>query len=647
MSGRTDEVPFAPDAEKAVLGAILLDGAIPDAGELRPQLFFSPSNREIFIAMQAITARGDLKIDPITVMEELRRAGRLDAVGVPYLSDIPWGAIRSDFPSALKILSDTYAKRKIWVAANRAADEALNGHPPGQIIADLRAAIDDADQVAPNGWAKLQPLPGGHLPAPKLRPEMIPGSFRLWVADIAERLQVPLDFPTIPALISFAAVVGAKIRMRPQRYGDWTVVPNLWGAVVGDPGMLKSPSIEQATKPLRRLVATAEERLKKQAQQYALDKEVDDERRAEIKKKIKAAIQRGEGPAAIAALQAELGDPLEEPKEKRYLVNDATVEVLGVKLAENTNGLLLLRDELTGWLKQLDKEGNANERAFYLESWNGGSSYIYDRIGRGTLKIPNNTMSVLGGIQPGPLVKYVTEARENAGGADGLLQRLQLLIWPDELVDYRLVDRWPDNEAKNRAYQVFEWADGLSTANFAGREENYSYLRFEPDAQEIFDAWYTELQRRIRGREMDPAFKSHLAKFGSLFASLSLLFHLIDCYGLTDIPPVGVAATKRAVYWVDYLEGHTRKIHNLTAGEADEAVLRLADKLKQRRLADGFQVRDVLKKEWKGLTDALSATRAIDTLCELHWLRKVEVESKVRGGKAKIIFEIHPDVEIQ
>jgi len=72
---------------------------------------------------------------------------------------------------------------------------------------------------------------------------------------------------------------------------------------------------------------------------------------------------------------------------KRYLVNDATVEKLGELLNHNPNGLLLFRDELSGFLHTMDRPGHENDRAFYCEAWNGTGAYTYDRIGRGTLAV--------------------------------------------------------------------------------------------------------------------------------------------------------------------------------------------------------------------------------------------------------------------
>jgi hypothetical protein len=86
-------------------------------------------------------------------------------------------------------------------------------------------------------------------------------------------------------------------------------------------------------------------------------------------------------------------------------------------------GLLLFRDELTGFLRTLDREGHESDRAFYLETWNGYNRFVYDRIGRGTLEIEAACLSILGGIQPGPLGYYLKGALEGGVKDDGFIQR--------------------------------------------------------------------------------------------------------------------------------------------------------------------------------------------------------------------------------
>lgn len=125
------------------------------------------------------------------------------------------------------------------------------------------------------------------------------------------------------------------------------------------------------------------------------------------------------------------------PARRRYKSNDTTVEKLGELLKDNPTGLLVLRDELVGLMASWDREGREGDRAFYLEAWNGNSSFDTDRIGRGSIFIHNICVSIFGGIQPDKLIGYLEQA-SNALANDGMLQRFQVLVYPDrETWEYR------------------------------------------------------------------------------------------------------------------------------------------------------------------------------------------------------------------
>ncbi len=123
------------------------------------------------------------------------------------------------------------------------------------------------------------------------------------------------------------------------------------------------------------------------------------------------------------------GEPV-EPTLRRLIVNDATFEALHQTMSDNSAGILMVRDELTGWWSQLDRAGREGERAFCLQAWNGDTGHTIDRIGRGTIHVEACCMSMLGGIQPGRLRSYLADALEDGPSNDGLIQRFQVMVWP-------------------------------------------------------------------------------------------------------------------------------------------------------------------------------------------------------------------------
>ena len=76
------QAPWSPEAEQAVLGAMLLDpdAALKGAELLNDTSFYRDSHRRLFRAMTSLLERGDV-LDPVVLREELARRGDLEAVG--------------------------------------------------------------------------------------------------------------------------------------------------------------------------------------------------------------------------------------------------------------------------------------------------------------------------------------------------------------------------------------------------------------------------------------------------------------------------------------------------------------------------------------------------------------------------------------
>ncbi len=254
-----------------------------------------------------------------------------------------------------------------------------------------------------DSWPEPTSLPDGLPPVPAFDFELLPPLLRRRVEDIAERMQCPPDFPAVAAIVMLSSVVGRRCSIRPKREDDWLVIPNLWAMVVGRPGIMKTPALDEVLRPLRAMQARAMEQYEHAMADHEAERMVREQQKSVTKDAIRSALKKGnKAAAADFAYDAAHSDP-SEPTCRRYLVNDSTVENLGELLNQNGNGLLVHRDELTGFFRTLERSGHEADRAFYLESWNGDGSYIYDRIGRGTLHIPGCCLALLGSIQPGPL----------------------------------------------------------------------------------------------------------------------------------------------------------------------------------------------------------------------------------------------------
>ncbi len=267
--------------------------------------------------------------------------------------------------------------------------------PEGEARALVRdlARRDRVKPPAPAGladdgaWPIPEPVAPALVEVPAFDVErLLPAAFVPWARDVAERAQCPADFVAIAVMVAAGAVVGRQLTIRPKRHDDWAVVANVWGLAVGRPGVMKTAAMEEGLRGVRRLMAEAAEAYQRAQADHAFGIAKAKAARAAVDKRLKTAADKNED---LAALRADF-DATQEPAvptERRYLVNDSTVEKLGELLNQNTNGLLLFRDELVGFLRTLEREGHQNDQSFYCEAWDGDKSYRYDRIGRGTLHI--------------------------------------------------------------------------------------------------------------------------------------------------------------------------------------------------------------------------------------------------------------------
>jgi hypothetical protein len=280
---------------------------------------------------------------------------------------------------------------------------------------------------------------------------------------------------------------------------------------------------------------------------------------------------------------------------------------------------------LSGWLRAQDKAGREGDREFYLEAWNGTRSFTTDRIGRGTMHSPALCLSVFGGIQPGKLKPLVMDALDGGAGDDGLLQRLQLLVWPDRQPPWIAPTGWPDQEARARADAIYAWLDTQSpTTVHANTKGKIPYVTFTPGAQAVFDEWRDELERRLRSDEAErhPAFTSHLSKYRSLMPALALIFELIALAAGEHAATgqVGEPAVRLAAAWCDFLECHARKLYapKLAGGVATAHLL--AAKIKAGLIQDGATIRDIYRAEWSGLRTPDRVMDGAQVLAQHGWL---------------------------
>ncbi len=497
--------------------------------------------------------------------------------------------------------------------------------------------IDDQGGV----WRQPDDLPDP-LPAVMPLPEdVLPSSIRDAVADISERMQCPPDFPAAAMLVAMSAIVGCRVGIRPRRMDDWLVVPNLWGCVVGRPSLKKTPAIKTAETRVRGIEAREKERKADTLHAAAIDRRIDDARSKSIQKDLDKAAKAGDR-VEMERLAGAL-EQLENrvyPVARRIITNDATIEKLGDLLTMHPAGLLLWVDELIGWMKSLDRDDKAGVRQQFLTLWNGQGRLNIDRIGRGELVVESACLSLFGCATPGGLSDYVAAAVRGGRGDDGLIQRLQVTVWPDSPKHYRHVDRWPHSPSQQALREVFEALADADPSDWGRIDEDdpsaIPWVRFDADAQKVFDNWDAALQSRIRSGELPEAFESHLSKYASLMPSVALILHL----AMGGRGAVSGAVTEMAVRWCDYLESHAHRVYAMATCPERQVALPLLRRLAAWTDGKPIRVRSIREQGWQGLGNTQSIEAALELLIEAGWVQSIP--SRPSSGRPTVDYRVHP-----
>jgi hypothetical protein len=536
--------------------------------------------------------------------------------------------VGKDMNDLVRARKDTGSTVDISYTTEDLAEPLKNGGAPphGEDPQADAPSIDRSDGTS-DSWPPPAPIVSTLPAVEPFVPELLPAVIGDYVLDVADRQQAPPDFAAVAALCGLAACLGNKVRIRPKQNDDWEVVPNLWGAIIGRPSAMKSPAMKSALGPVYQIEADMRDAWEGGLKDKAVEDALAAITQRDSKKRAEKAFRSGDRNQARSLLEGMGQEQEEAPPCPRLVVNDATVEKLGELLNENPHGLLLTRDELAGFLARMESEEYQSDRAFYLEAFNGDGKFTYDRIGRGTVHIEQCTLSLIGGVQPtriAPLVRAALGGTNN----DGLIQRLQLAVYPDDIGSWEWIDRSPDLRARLAYEDAFKTLHGLDLDG--------AIMRFTSDAQAMFRAWMTETQAEARSGNLSSVLESHILKMPRTIASLALIFELLE----GGRAAVGEAATRRALGWADYLRSHANRLY--AAG--DTMVENGAKLIVERRhlLPALFTGRDIQRKAWAGLGDRDAIQAAIDMLVDTHHCRSMPTKIGPSGGRPSDIFQWNP-----
>lgn len=500
--------------------------------------------------------------------------------------------------------------------------------------------VSESEGTLDETWLQIKPFEPDLLPVPDFSCDLLPNKIYEYVKQHAERLDnAPIEYAAIAVVTCAAALIGNSVKIQPKKNDySWTVPCVLWALAVGQPAQMKTPSLkagESLIEHVQKAVIDDKNRMLKLKHQLVMmtsTTKVD-----QLKRQAIEAYESGDEELALKLLTESETLLIDTPAERHVKITDFTKASLANRLLGNPNGLLLFRDEMSGFFAVLNSPGGDEMRSFLLECYDASGTYVIDRVKFGKIVLKNSNLSLLGGIQPSLLLPILSE-RNSGTKDDGAFERLGASVMPDHSGKYS--DIKPDAELIMAMKRVFEKLSTLADM------EAQVLLKFDSDAQELWTDWAVRLKQRTLGASEQE--QSIFGKQASLCARLALVLHVLNCAieqqdkdeMLLEVSSVVPQSTlEMAIKLTKLLEAHSRRIQAyFQSDQRKSATILLIERLSA--FDAPFSLRELIRKGWKGLTTADACKVAIEELVTRNYLKQINITNDT--GRTVQRYAINP-----
>jgi hypothetical protein len=322
---------------------------------------------------------------------------------------------------------------------------------------------------------------------PEFPLDCLPAPVRAWVKRAANGAGVTPAHVAVPALGIASSLIG--MARRAQASKSWKVPMTCWSVVVGASGTGKTPGLDVIKHALDWIERTNRTKIGKLRREHETKAEAAKAARAQWKKQVEEAVAAGQAGPQMPEGALDPGQFI----EPRPYISDVTIERIGPLLQSRPQGTLLLRDELSALFLNMSRYSGGQDKPFWLEAWNGGSSVI-ERVSR-SLYIKYLLVGVAGGIQPSLLEPSFE------GDHDGMYTRF-LFAWPPKAAYQPLTD--DAEEVDTSIINIIARLDRL--AKIEGGNLVPKEIKLSKEARTEFEGlrkWADQSQEAFDGRERE------------------------------------------------------------------------------------------------------------------------------------------------
>jgi hypothetical protein len=352
-------------------------------------------------------------------------------------------------------------------------------------IKELKESIYIAEQVKINIKDLVFPI------------DVFPKDIQTYLLECNVKLDSSIEYMGCSLLWLISVCIGNSIEMEVKK--GWIENLSLWISVVGKAGLGKTPSISNIIFPLIKINA----------------------------KEIKTFIKENEKYEYYNALSKKEKDEHSEvfkPIKTQFIANDITLEALVDLHQESDNAVGVFKDELAGWLKDMNKYREGSDLEFWLSTWSGKSVNL-NRLTRKGSFVEKPFIPVLGGIQPNIFNTFYTEENKDNGFMDRML-----LCYPDLSIDKYNENEISDDILKWYKEIVISFYDTIKS--IIKRDEDGDIIsltaKFSDEAKIEWMRIFNEMTDIQNNEEENEYLKSMFPKQKSYIPRFACLIHVFN-----------------------------------------------------------------------------------------------------------------------
>lgn len=360
--------------------------------------------------------------------------------------------------------------------------------------------------------------------------DVFPAKLQDMVLALARQENYSIEYTMASLIAGASTAIGNSVNIRIR--GGWISSPILYMILVGRPGMGKTPPLDFAFRPIRKLDAKAIKQFKADMEYY------------------NSILENQKGK------KDENSSLPPKPILKRTIISDFTPEALIRALDDNSRGIVVYVDEIMGMFNAVNQYNKGQLIEQLLTAFSGKPL----DVSRCSMPIPIHVerpfINIVGTMQTTRVHELVDKGYKD----NGLLDRI-IFVYPSsqEISDWQI-----DEDSYSSSFEKYSglWEEVINKICEIDFSSDESYdgilqnvLNFSQEASAYFTDWRNSLIKNINQIKDDGLVDSRVMKIPMITARLALVFQILRwACGEVHKDFVDIDSTKSAIRLSTYFE---------------------------------------------------------------------------------------------